>query len=124
MKHLSWIILFPLAVVLIVFSVTNRDAIAIDLWPLPFRIDVPLFAVVFTALLAGVVWGGVSAWLNGAKFRKLARQKAREAEIALAENRRLKDRISTMESDNRTEEAARTSATDTSRSLPPPADVV
>lgn len=122
MKHLSWIILFPLAVVLIVFSVTNRDAIAIDLWPFPFSIDVPLFAVVFAALLVGVVWGGVSAWLNGGKARRTARQKTREVEISAAENRRLKDRIAKLEADARASDAENTAISDPSKGLPPPAD--
>lgn len=122
MKHLSWIILFPLAVLLIVFSVTNRDAITIDLWPVPFQIDVPLFAVVFAALLVGVIWGGVSAWLNGGRVRKLARQKSREAEIANAENRRLKDRIAGMEADARDADAGKNQPADPSRRLPSPAD--
>ncbi len=126
MKHLSWIILFPLAVLLIVFSVTNRDAIAIDLWPFPLMIDVPLFAVVFAALLVGVLWGGVSAWLNGGKTRRTARLKSREAEMTASENRRLKDRIATLEADARAAETDRsrtaTDATNNPRGLPPPAD--
>lgn len=122
MKHLSWIILFPLAVLLIVFSVTNRDVVAIDLWPFPVTIDVPLFALVFAAILVGVVWGGISAWLNGGKVRRTARLKSREAEVALAENRRLKDRVVALEVDVRTAESDSRRAIDRSRGLPPPAD--
>jgi len=115
-KHLSWIILFPLAVLLIVFSVTNREAVSVDLWPFPVLIDVPLFAIVFAALLAGVLWGGISAWLNGGKSRRIARLKTREAEISASENSRLKDRIASMEAD------ARATDSDNTRGLPPPTD--
>ena len=101
MKHLSWIILFPLAILLIVFSVTNRAPVTIDLWPIPIMIDVPLFALVFAALLVGVVWGGISAWLNGSKVRRTARLKSREANLATAESRRLKDRLAELEVDAR-----------------------
>ncbi len=105
---------------LIVFSVTNRDAITIDLWPFPISVDVPLFAVVFAALLLGVLWGGVSTWLNGAKARRLARLKAREAELAASENRRLKERIATLEAEARTSQQQ--TAIDPGKGLPPPAD--
>ncbi len=121
MKHLSWIILFPLAVLLIVFSVTNRDPVAIDLWPVPIMIDVPLIALVFAALLVGVVWGGISAWLNGSKVRRTARLKSREADLATAENRRLKDRIAGLEADARAMETDSHRTVDGSRGLPPPA---
>lgn len=119
MKHLSWIILFPVAVFLIVLSVSNRDAINIDLWPFPVVIAVPLFAVVFASLLIGVLWGGFSTWLNGAKARRTARLKTREADRALAENRNLKDRIASLEADART---AQQNTSNPDKSLPPPAD--
>ncbi len=122
MKHLSWIILFPLAVLLIVFSVTNRDAITIDLWPFPVMIDVPLFALVFATLLVGVLWGGISAWLNGGKARRTARLKSREAEMTASENRRLKERIAALEADARAMESDKPHTTNGSRSLLPPAD--
>lgn len=123
MKHLSWIILFPLAVLLIVFSVTNRNAVTIDLWPLPVMIDVPLFALVFAALLMGVAWGGVSAWLNGGKARRAARMKTREAELNAAEAGRLKDRIATLEAEAKAGQVDRQRGQSTARELPPPVDV-
>jgi len=127
-KHLSWIILFPIAVLLIVFSVTNKDATTIDLWPFPIMVDVPLFAVVFAALLMGVLWGGISTWLNGAKARRTARLKTREADLASAESRRLKDRVAALEADARAADGITVPATipitEPGRRLSPPADTV
>lgn len=92
----------------------------VDLWPFPFMIDVPLFAIVFASLLVGVVWGGISAWLNGAKSRRTARLKSREAEMTASENSRLKDRIATLETDARM--ASVDGGADASRGLLPPVD--
>lgn len=109
---------------LIVFSVTNRNAVTIDLWPVPVMVDVPLFAVVFMALLVGVLWGGVSAWLNGAKARRTARLKTRETDLAASETRRLKDRITALEAEARTADVdeKRRQVSGPDRGLPPPAD--
>ncbi len=117
---------------LIIFLVTNRGAVTIDLWPFPFMVDVPLFAVVFAALLMGVLWGGFSTWLNGGKVRRMARLKTREADIAGSENRHLKDRAAALEADARAADAitvpaaipTATPITESGRRLSPPADTV
>ena len=61
MKLLTWIVLLPVAALIIVFAVVNRGMTTLNLWPLPYEIDLPLFSVIFGGTLVGVVWGGVAA---------------------------------------------------------------
>jgi uncharacterized integral membrane protein len=111
--------LFPLAVVLIVFAVSNRDAVLVDLWPLPTSFEIPLFILLFAALVIGVFWGGVATWLSGGSARKAARIRAREAKRAETEIRHLKDQISKLEADVRAGDE-RAAAVQVSGALAPP----
>ena len=135
MRNLSWIILFPLAVALIIVAVSNRDVVSVDLWPLPFAIEIPLFVLLFAALVIGVMWGGVATWVSGGAARKAARAKAREARRADNEIKNLKDQVSKLEADVRSGEEHRAAALGETRDtnvlaaaprntpgLPPPAN--
>lgn len=101
MKLLTWIILLPLAALIIVFAVVNRELTTINLWPLPFVIDLPLFSVIFGGALVGIVWGGIAAWSAAGSTRAKARERAREVHDLSDENRRLKGRIESLEKDVR-----------------------
>ena len=94
LKVLSWVVIAPLAVFLIVFSVSNRTAITLDVWPLPYTAEIPVFAIVLVCLAAGIVWGGVAAWLAAGTARQCAREATRRAEIAERDVRQLGERIS------------------------------
>lgn len=101
MKLFTWIILLPVAALIIVFAVVNRELTTLNLWPLPFEIDLPLFSVIFGGALIGVIWGGIAAWTAAGATRAKARERAREIQRLSDENRRLKGRIESMEKDLR-----------------------
>ncbi len=109
MKLLTWIVLLPVAALIIVFAVVNRGMTTLNLWPLPYEIDLPLFSVIFGGTLVGVVWGGVAAWSAAGATRLKARQKTRQSQELAAENRRLKEQIAEFEKQERerNREAAR-----------------
>ena len=94
LKVLSWVVIAPLAVFLIVFSVSNRTAITLDAWPLPYKVELPVFAIVLVCLAAGIVWGGVAAWVAAGKARHRAREATRRAEIAERDARQLEEGFS------------------------------
>jgi uncharacterized integral membrane protein len=78
------LIVLPLAVVLIVFSVANRQVVQISLDPVAtdapwFAVNVPLFVALFAALILGVLIGGIATWFTQGAYRKEARQKKVEA---------------------------------------------
>ena len=102
-KVLFWIVITPLAVVMVVFSVNNRSEVVLNLWPLgPLDFaaaSVPLFAVVLAALLAGFLAGGFVAWVSAAKVRKRARAENRRAEAAERELAEAKNSIQRLQSE-------------------------
>ncbi len=102
MKYLIWIIFLPIAVVLIVFGVSNRASVPVDLWPFSLIIEVPLFALLIGALLSGVIWGGVSTWLRAGSARREARQNAREVRSLTFENQRQGKTIESLKADIKT----------------------
>jgi uncharacterized integral membrane protein len=64
----------------VVFAVVNRAPITLNLWPLPYVAEAPLYLVLIATLALGVIAGGVAAWLGGARWRRRARDAARESE--------------------------------------------
>lgn len=77
MKLVHWLVTAPLALLLVVFAVSNRESITVTLWPLPVAVDAPLYLVVLLILLVGFLVGQIVAWINGAGWRREARQRAR-----------------------------------------------
>ena len=74
MRFLYWIISIPLAVLIAVFAVSNRTAVTLSLWPLPFEVDLPLFLPIMVALLIGLGIGFAFEWLLQGKHRRAARR--------------------------------------------------
>ena len=106
MDRLRWVITLPLAIVLVVFAVNNRETFEVDLWPLGLVVAWPMFIYVFVGVMVGLLLGGLFAWMSAGTTRRIARE--RKARI-----RELESRVRTMQ--GRLEE---TSATPTAR---PPA---
>jgi uncharacterized integral membrane protein len=81
-KLVSWIIMLPVALVVIAFAVSNRDAVTVALWPFPGSVAAPLYAFVLAAVAVGFIGGGAVAWLSGGRARRQTRLNARRAETA------------------------------------------
>ncbi len=86
-KFVAAVILIPLAIVIIAFAVANRQIVTVSLDPFSSEhpassVTLPLFALILLLLIAGVVIGGVAAWLRQAQWRRVARRLEREADVA------------------------------------------
>lgn len=73
------LIVLPLAILLIVFGVANRQLVQISADPLAtdaplYAVQVPLFVALFAALILGVVIGGVAVWFTQGSHRRQARE--------------------------------------------------
>lgn len=79
MKVLSWLIGLPIAILAIVFAVSNRGAVLVDLWPLPWEAMVPLYLLVLGALGIGLLLGALVAWISAGSARTRARREHRRA---------------------------------------------
>lgn len=94
-KILSALILLPVGLVVVVFAVINRQTVTLNFDPLSaeapvFSLSVPLYIVVFAALLLGILLGGMAAWLRQGRWRKAARRANAECEKLRADARELK----------------------------------
>jgi uncharacterized integral membrane protein len=89
-KILSAIILTPLAILIVLFAVANRESITISFDPFnaaapAYTMRAPLFTVILLLLIAGVIVGGVAAWLRQSKWRRTARRLESEVRALRAE---------------------------------------
>ena len=74
MKFFWWLILALVALVLILFAVSNREAVSVALWPLPATIELPLYLVVLGMLIIGFLSGQFVTWIAGWRWRREARR--------------------------------------------------
>ena len=77
-------VLVPMGIILITLAVTNRQPVTIGVPPYvgdaPFvSFSMPLFALVFGAILFGILIGSFATWLRQGKHRKMARERKVEA---------------------------------------------
>ena len=83
-KILSFVILVPLAILLVVFCVANRAPITVSLDPFgtmpQFTFALPLFIVLMGAVIVGVILGGIGTWLTQAHYRRKAWKRRQEVE--------------------------------------------
>ena len=83
MRFLWWAGLALVAVVLVLFAVSNREGVSVGLWPLPVLVQLPLYLVVLGTLIVGFFFGQLATWIGGWHWRR--------------EARRGRDRIATLE---------------------------
>ena len=97
-KIVTALILVPTAIVLVTFAVANRQAVVVSLDPFDqahpaFTLALPLFALLLAVLIAGVVIGGIAAWVRQSKWRRAARLAQGEARALNAELTQLKQQM-------------------------------
>jgi uncharacterized integral membrane protein len=78
-KIVTWIVIVPLAAVIIAFAVANRQAVMVSFDPFAstspaYVVTLPLFVVLFVALILGVLVGGIAAWVGQRRWRRVARR--------------------------------------------------
>ena len=105
MKFFWWIVLAAVAVVLILFAVSNRETVAVGLWPLPDLVQLPLYLVLLGALFVGFVVGQLVAWIGGWRWRR--------------EARRSRERIAMLEREIETARAQRAASQSSVVAIPP-----
>lgn len=77
MRVLFWILVVIVAVVLAAFAVSNHQIVALELWPLPWLLELPLYLAVLGALLLGLLAGALATWAGGRRRRREARAQRR-----------------------------------------------
>ncbi len=85
MKRLVWILCaLPVAIVAVALSVANRHDVRLVLDPFApdapaISVETPLFLLIITAAILGLVIGGFATWIGQSKWRRAARNQIREA---------------------------------------------
>lgn len=80
MRLIGWLLALPLSLLAVVFAVANRHGLRLELWPLPWSLELPVYLAVLGPLVLGMVLGGVIVWLAGHGSRAAARHHRRRAE--------------------------------------------
>jgi len=83
-KFLTFVVLIPLAVVIVMFAVANRGIITVSFDPFDpaqpaMALKLPMFVLVFVLVGLGVLAGGIAAWLRQHRWRVRARRAEAEA---------------------------------------------
>jgi uncharacterized integral membrane protein len=83
LNFLKALILFPIAILVVLLAVANRGPVTLSLDPFSreapeIAFTLPLFAIIFGAVMLGVVIGGMAAWLAQGKHRRAERRYKRE----------------------------------------------
>jgi uncharacterized integral membrane protein len=86
MKFLKWLLITPLALIGLAFAIANRHETTVSFDPFAGndvsspQVTVPLFILLFVAVLFGAILGGIATWLAQGKNRKAARLARSEAD--------------------------------------------
>jgi uncharacterized integral membrane protein len=97
---LKGLILLPIAIIVVLLAVANRHPVLVSFDPFSgdvpeISVTLPLFAIVFAAVMLGIVIGGVSAWLAQGENRRARRLASREVSRLRAEAERARVQAAT-----------------------------
>jgi len=99
-KIIAGIILVPLAIVIIVFAVANRQMVTVSFDPFSsaspaYSASVPLFVLIFIVLIFGVIVGGAAAWTRQSPWRRTARRLDADVQALHAELEAIRQQFGT-----------------------------
>ena len=102
LKFVSWIAMVAVGLLVILFSISNRTLVTLDLWPIPVpELTVPHYVPVLAAALAGFVGGAIVAWFSAGKVRRKARTASKKASGLEKNLDKLKNQIEELENSRR-----------------------
>ena len=95
LRLLKFLLLLPVAILLVLFGVANRQIVSLVIDPLSppaeaLRISVPLFVFFFVTLALGCMIGSMMTWFAQGRHRKAERQFRRERDRLQDECTKLK----------------------------------
>ena len=82
MRFVYWTATALIALVLVIFAVSNLEQVALSFEPLPVRLEAPLYLVVLVALALGFLLGEAVAFVQNSKRRGEHRALRRRIERA------------------------------------------
>jgi lipopolysaccharide assembly protein A len=79
-RVVRWLVTLPIALIAIVFAISNYDKVPVGLWPFSDVLIMPLYLLVLGMLGVGFLAGEFVAWLYGGRWRREARRRQRRIE--------------------------------------------
>jgi len=78
-RIVSMLIVLPLAIVIVVFAVANRQSVTVSFDPFAstspaYAATLPLFVLIFVLVILGVLIGGAAVWIGQIRWRRTARK--------------------------------------------------
>ncbi|MBO0661512.1 LapA family protein [Jiella sp. MQZ9-1] len=102
-KIIAAIILIPIAIVLIIFMVVNRGAVPVSLDPFgtipQLTFTVSLSVLLMSAVIFGLILGGIGTFLTQSHHRRLSSKRKREIERLKHESDKQDEKIRMLEDD-------------------------
>jgi uncharacterized integral membrane protein len=97
-KFVTALIVIPLALLIVLFAVANRAPVKVSLDPFAgdppmFAASLPLFILLLLVLIAGVMIGGIAAWMGQSRWRRRARRLSAELKTSRTENEKLRRQV-------------------------------
>ena len=80
------------AVLIVLFAVSNRTQVTMQVWPLSYQISMGLYAVILWAVFIGLIIGLIIAWFMGSSRRRELREirrRVRDLEQSLSRTQSL-----------------------------------
>lgn len=96
-RFLSWLIMAPAFIAVIVFALNNKTPVVLDLWPFGVTVEMPVYLAFLAALVAGALIGGVAAWLGQGRARGALREQAYQGEVARRELNAEREKLATLQ---------------------------
>ncbi len=75
MRAFFWAAVFLAVILAVDFAASNREAVAIQLWPFPYKLDLKLYLLVILLLFVGFFAGRILAWFGAHRLRRELRRK-------------------------------------------------
>lgn len=107
MRFFYWLVAIPLTLIAVSFAVSNREAVTLEIWPVPYVLDMPLYLVGLGGLLLGFLSGGFISWISAGRTRSRARQAERRVK---EQDRELRDLRAQLLDTKRADEEAKASS--------------
>jgi uncharacterized integral membrane protein len=96
-RFLSLLAMVLVGALAILFAASNRATVDLTLWPLPFSLPAPVYAVALCSVAVGVLWGGMIGWFAAVRARRRTRLETRRADNLEADMVLLRQRIDALE---------------------------
>ncbi|MBN8897899.1 MAG: hypothetical protein BGO51_17520 [Rhodospirillales bacterium 69-11] len=90
---MRWLIAAPFLLILVLFALSNTEAVRLALWPTDFALEMPLSLVILAAMALAFLVGGMFVWFAELGQRRRARRAEHTIRVLERQIEELKARL-------------------------------